>query len=151
MVIQLSTAEREAILVSMPRCDEWGPAAILAAPEVITGGADEDLFVAQRSHLIGRLLVAQKAIEEDEGSDALVCRPRRRLRSSHLASPRASAPGESFFADASTSRVAPTGSSLPSTTDWGDLRVGLLLGLASVSFLGLLAHLLFSHLFSLCL
>jgi hypothetical protein len=58
MVIQLSTAEQEAILVSMPHCDEWGPAAVLVAPEVVTGGANKDLFVAQRSRLIGRLLVA---------------------------------------------------------------------------------------------
>jgi hypothetical protein len=111
----------------MPRCDEWGPTAVLAALEVVTGGADEDLSVAQRSHLIGHLLVDQKAIEEDEGSHALVCRPRRRLRPSHLASPRASAPGESFSVDASTSRVAPTGSSLPSTIDWGDLEWGCFL------------------------
>jgi hypothetical protein len=36
-------------------------------PEVVVGGADEDLTVVQRNRLIGRLLVAQEAIEEDEG------------------------------------------------------------------------------------
>jgi hypothetical protein len=75
----------------MPHCDEWGPAAVPAALEVAAGGADDDLTVAQRSRLIGRLLVAQEAIEEDEGSDALVHLTWRRLRPSHLASPQASA------------------------------------------------------------
>jgi hypothetical protein len=46
MLIRLSTTEREAILASMPRCDEWGPAVVPAAPEVAIGGADEDLTVA---------------------------------------------------------------------------------------------------------
>jgi hypothetical protein len=59
-------------------------------------GADEDLTVAQRSQMIGLLLVAREAIEEDEGSDALVRRPRWRLRPSHLASPRAQRLGQAF-------------------------------------------------------
>jgi hypothetical protein len=36
------------------------------APEVATGGADEDLTTAQRSRLIDRLLVAKEAIEDEE-------------------------------------------------------------------------------------
>jgi hypothetical protein len=72
MLIRLSTVEREAILALMPHCDEWGHAVVPAAPEVTTGGADEELTVAQRIHLIGRLLVPQEAIEKEEGLDALV-------------------------------------------------------------------------------
>jgi hypothetical protein len=126
-LIQLSAAEREAIIASMPLCDEWGPTTSPMAPEVAAGGADKDLTTAQRSRLIGRLLVAQEAIEEDEGPDALVCLPRRRLRPSHLASPQASAPGASSFAGASTSRVAPTGSLFPSAIGWDELEWGCLL------------------------
>jgi hypothetical protein len=84
-----------AIIVSMPLCDEWGHPTTPMAPGVVIGGADKDLTMAQRSLLIGRLLVAQEAIEEDEGPDALVRLPRRRLRPSNPASPRASALGAS--------------------------------------------------------
>jgi hypothetical protein len=81
MPIRLSTAEREAILAPVPRCNEWGPAAVPAAPEVAVGRGDGGRTVAQRSHLISRHLVAQEAIEEDAGRDALVCLPRRCLSS----------------------------------------------------------------------
>jgi hypothetical protein len=127
MLNQLSTMECEANLASMPCCDEWGPTAVPAAPEVTAKGADEDLAVAQRSRLIGRLLMAQDAIEEDEASDALVCLPRRRLRLWHLASLQASARGASFSAGASTSRASPAGSLLPSSVGWDDLEWGCLL------------------------
>jgi hypothetical protein len=46
MLTRLSIAKCEAIIVSMPLCDEWGPTAILAAPKVAIRGADEDLTVA---------------------------------------------------------------------------------------------------------
>jgi hypothetical protein len=114
MLIRLSTEECEAIIASMPLCDEWGSIAVPAAPEVAIGGADEDLTMAQRSHLIYCLLMAQEAIEEGEGSDTLVHLARWRLRPSHLASPRASAPGASSPAGASTSRATPANSLLPS-------------------------------------
>jgi hypothetical protein len=61
MLIRLSAAEHEAIIASMPLCDEWCLATAPVAPEVAAGGADEDLTIAQRSRLIGRLLVAQEA------------------------------------------------------------------------------------------
>jgi hypothetical protein len=99
-----------------------GPATNPAAPEVAIRGADEDLTVAQRSRLIGRLLMAQEAIDEDEGLDALVRLPRRCLRPSHLASPQASAPEASFSVGVGTSRTAPPGSLLPSTARWDDLE-----------------------------
>jgi hypothetical protein len=72
MLIRLSTVEREAILALMPHCDEWSHAAVRVALEDATRGADEELTMAQRIHLISRLLVAQEAIEKDKGSDALV-------------------------------------------------------------------------------
>jgi hypothetical protein len=46
MLTQLSIVKCEAIIASMPLCDEWGPTAILAAPDVGIRGADEDLTVA---------------------------------------------------------------------------------------------------------
>jgi hypothetical protein len=98
----------------MPHCDEWGLAAIPVALEFAT--------MAQRCHLIARLLVDQEAIEEDEGSDALVRCPRRHLRSSHLASPRASAPGASGSAGASTSHATLMGSLFHGATGGGDLE-----------------------------
>jgi hypothetical protein len=57
MLIRLSTAEREAILASMPHCDEWGHVAVPAAQEVATRGADEDRTMVRRSHLFGHILV----------------------------------------------------------------------------------------------
>jgi hypothetical protein len=83
--------------------------------------------MAQRSRLISSLLVTQEAVEEDEGPDALVRLPRWRLRPSHLASPRASAPEVSFSAGASTSCAAPVGSPLPRTIGWDDLEWGCLM------------------------
>jgi hypothetical protein len=71
--------------------------------------------------------MTQEVVEEDEGPDALVRFPQWRLRPSHLASPRASAPEASFSAGASTSRAAPVGSPLPRTTGWDDLEWGRLL------------------------
>jgi hypothetical protein len=127
VLIRLSAAEREAIVTSMPLCDEWGPPAAPAAPEVAAGGADGDLTTVEKSRLVGRLLVDQEAIEEDEGTYALVHLPQRRLRPSLLASPRASAPRASSSAGASTSRAAPAGSLLPSTPGWDKLEWGCLL------------------------
>jgi hypothetical protein len=45
----------------MPLYDKWDPIVVLAAPEVATGGADEDLTMV-RSLLMCRLLVDQEAI-----------------------------------------------------------------------------------------
>jgi hypothetical protein len=49
LLIWLCAAEREAILASMPRCDERGLTAVSAVPGVTIVGADEDLTVTQRS------------------------------------------------------------------------------------------------------
>jgi hypothetical protein len=72
----------------MPLWDVWGPAAAPTAPEVAAGGADKDLTTSQRNCLIGGFLMAQEAIEDEEGPDALVRLPRRRLRLSHQPAPR---------------------------------------------------------------
>jgi hypothetical protein len=85
----MDVEECAAIIASMPLCDAWGLVIAPAVPEAAAGGADEELTMAQRSCLVSLLLVDQEAIEEDEGSDALVHLPRWRLRPSHLASPRA--------------------------------------------------------------
>jgi hypothetical protein len=126
-LIRLDAEERAAIIASMPLCDEWGPVAAPAAPEVAAGGGDKELTTAQRSRLVNRLLVDQEAIEEGEGPDALVHLPRRRLTLSHLASPRASAPRVSSSACASTSHAAPVGGPSPSVAGWNDLEWGCLL------------------------
>jgi hypothetical protein len=116
-LIQLEAEECAAIIASMPLCDEWGLVAAPAAPEVAAREANEELTTVQRSHLVNCLHVAQEAIEEGEGPDALVHLPRRRLRPSHLASPWASTSGMSSSAGASTSSVVPA--SGPSTDTAG--------------------------------
>jgi hypothetical protein len=126
-LIWLDTEECTTIIMSMPLYNEWGPIAAPAAPEVAARGADEELIMAQRSHLVNRLLVDQEAIEEGEGLDTIVHLPRRCLRPSHLASPRVSAPGVSSSKGASTSRAAPMGGPSPSAAGWIDLEWGCLL------------------------
>jgi hypothetical protein len=111
----------------MPLYDEWGPVVAPAALEVAVGAAGEEFTMAQRIRLVSRLLVDQEAIEEDEGPGALVHLPRRRLRSSHLASLWASAPGVSSSAGASTSRATPVGGPSPIAAGWDDLEWGCLL------------------------
>jgi hypothetical protein len=134
MLIRLSMEEREAILASMPRCNEWVPAAVLAAPEVAASRVDKDLTMAQRSHLITRLLVAQEAIEEDEGPDALVRHPQWCLRPSHLASPGASAPRALHmpFPRKARSRAPRAGTTWSGTASW--TRLGKLHGFACTFF-----------------
>jgi hypothetical protein len=107
----------------MPLCDKWGPIVAPTVPKVAAGRVDKELTTVQRS----RLLVDQEAIEEDEGSGTLVHLPRWRLRPSHLASPRVSAPGVSSSAGASTYRVAPVGGPSPSAASWDGLEWGCLL------------------------
>jgi hypothetical protein len=86
-LIRLEVKEHAVIIASMPLCDEWGLVAAPVAPEVAARGANEELTTSQRSRLVNRLLMAQEAIEEHEGPDALVHLPRWCLRPSHLASP----------------------------------------------------------------
>jgi hypothetical protein len=126
-LIWLEAKERAAIIASMPLCEEWGPIAVPAAPEVAVGAAGKELTMAQRSHLVNRLLAAQEAIEEGEGSDALAHLPRRRLRPSHLASPRTSAPGMGPSIGASTSRAIPVSGPSLDAVGWDDLEWGCLL------------------------
>jgi hypothetical protein len=76
----------------------------------------------QRSHLVHRLLAAQETIEEDEGTDALVHLPWRRLRTSHLVSPQASAPGMSSTAGANTSCVIPVSGPSTDAAGWDDVE-----------------------------
>jgi hypothetical protein len=123
-LIQLEAEERAAIIASMPLCDEWGLVAAPAAPEVVAREANEELTMVQRSRLVNRLHVAQEAIEEGEGPDALVHLPRWRLRPSHLACPWASAPGMSSSAGASTSSVVPVSGPSADTAGWDDLEWG---------------------------
>jgi hypothetical protein len=114
----------------MPLCNEWGlVAAPMApeiaapmAPEVATIEGSEELTMVQRSRLAHRLLAAQETIKEDEGTDALVHLPRRRLRPSHLVSPRASAPRMSSTAGASTSSVIPVSGPSMEAAGWDDLE-----------------------------
>jgi hypothetical protein len=79
--------------------------------------------------MIGLLLMAREAIEEDEGSDALVRRPRWCLRPSHLASLRAQRLGQPFRRTCySCGKLAPEHCRL------GQPGVGLPFELVSVSF-----------------
>jgi hypothetical protein len=120
-LVRPETEERGVIIASMPLCDEWGlvsapvapEVAAPTAPEVVTRGGNEELTMVLRNRLVHRLLAAQETIKEDEGTDALVHLPQQRLRPSHLVIPRASAPGMSSTAGASTSGVVPV--SGPST------------------------------------
>jgi hypothetical protein len=83
----MSTADREAILASMPHYNEWGLVVALAAPKVAAGGASENLSVEQKCHLFPRVLVAEETIKENKGPDALVHHPRWSLRPSDLPTP----------------------------------------------------------------
>jgi hypothetical protein len=134
-LVQIETEECAAIIASMPLCDEWGlvaapvapEVAAPAAPEVATREGSEELTMTQRSRLVHRLLVAQETIEEDERTDALVHLPWRRMRPSHLVSPRASVPGMSSTAGASTSSVIPVSGPSTDAASWDDLEWGCLL------------------------
>jgi hypothetical protein len=75
-LVRLRTEERMAITASMPLCDEWGLVSATAALEVAAREGNEERTMAQRSHLVRRLLPAQETIEEDKGIDALIHLPR---------------------------------------------------------------------------
>jgi hypothetical protein len=119
----------------MPLYDKWGlisaPVAMeVTAPtasEVAARGGNEEFTAAQSSRLVHCLLTAQETIKEDIGTDALVQLLRRRLRPSHLVSPRASAPGMSSTAGASTSSAIPASGPSTDTASWDDLEWGYLL------------------------
>jgi hypothetical protein len=113
--------------MSMPLCDEWGFVAAPAAPEVAAREGSKELTMAQRSRLVHRLLVAQETIEEDEGTDTLVHLPWRRLRPSHLVSPRASAPRMSSTVGASMSSAVVVSSPSTNAAGWDDLEWGCFL------------------------
>jgi hypothetical protein len=141
-LIWLDMEERATIITSMPLYDEWGPIAAPAAPKVAARGADEELIMAQRSHMVNHLLMYQEAIEEGEVLDTIVHLPRRRLMPLHLASPRVSAPGVSSSKGPSTSRAAPVGGPSLSAAGWVDLEWA-----ASWTCLGKLPGLAFLFLF----
>jgi hypothetical protein len=127
VLIRLDTEDRVAIIASMPLCNEWGPIVTPTVSEVAARGVDEELTMVQRIHLVSHLLMDQEAIEENEGSNALVHLPRWCLMPLHPASPWASAPGVNSSAGASTSYAAPVGGPSPSVAGWDDLEWGCLL------------------------